>query len=310
MLTRSALFAGLVSLFLLPACTSDYDLDEFSDDEADFADLGKADALDGTGTYTYFYVTRDLRKCVSPLCGGYMVHRVNRAKTRCADGVQNAQCYVAEIDWSALGLPEDQIAGITGHDGLVLRGHIDSAVYGDFGNLGKFVPSEAWVPSAFAAGSPTGVFSHVIDSGLVCISYPCVSIDESKLNSDQFAYIADLDFGPSGATEDEIAKAFDALQGEQGLIVAGYRYTVKGPAGKAKGRTVTQFWRRVVAPAAPACVVTGCSGQVCAAEDTITTCEWLPEYACYATATCELQAYGSCGWTETFELETCLEGSR
>jgi eight-cysteine-cluster-containing protein len=60
---------------------------------------------------------------------------------------------------------------------------------------------------------------------------------------------------------------------------------------------------------APACQITGCSGHVCAAagEDIVTTCEWLEEYACYRTASCEVQADGRCGWTQTDELRSCLE---
>jgi hypothetical protein len=49
---------------------------------------------------------------------------------------------------------------------------------------------------------------------------------------------------------------------------------------------------------------------VCADRDVITTCEYRAEYACYDSATCERQADGNCGWTETVELTNCLEGSR
>lgn len=62
-------------------------------------------------------------------------------------------------------------------------------------------------------------------------------------------------------------------------------------------------------PTAPKdCVVTGCSGQLCAEEDMFTTCEWKPEYACYKTATCERNALGRCGWRPTPELSKCLAG--
>ena len=61
-------------------------------------------------------------------------------------------------------------------------------------------------------------------------------------------------------------------------------------------------------PDATACVRTGCSGQVCADSDVVTTCEWREEYACYASASCERQADGACGWTETPELAACLGG--
>jgi hypothetical protein len=65
--------------------------------------------------------------------------------------------------------------------------------------------------------------------------------------------------------------------------------------------------------ASVACRVGGCSGQLCVGpgEPDITTCEWRDEYACYRTATCEVQAAsGRCGWTPTPELLACLDGTR
>lgn len=56
------------------------------------------------------------------------------------------------------------------------------------------------------------------------------------------------------------------------------------------------------------CLVTGCSGQVCASEDVATDCSYREDYACYSAARCERQADGACGWTETEELRSCLEG--
>jgi hypothetical protein len=55
------------------------------------------------------------------------------------------------------------------------------------------------------------------------------------------------------------------------------------------------------------CKVTGCSGQVCADKDVVTTCEWKPEYACYKSARCERQTDEKCGWTMTPELIQCLK---
>lgn len=56
------------------------------------------------------------------------------------------------------------------------------------------------------------------------------------------------------------------------------------------------------------CITTGCSGTICAepGQEVMTTCEMKPEYACYKTAVCERQADGSCGWTQTPDLQTCL----
>jgi eight-cysteine-cluster-containing protein len=55
------------------------------------------------------------------------------------------------------------------------------------------------------------------------------------------------------------------------------------------------------------CITTGCSGQVCAPQAVITTCQYEPQYVCYndPTTSCGCNA-GSCGWDQTTELDTCL----
>lgn len=58
------------------------------------------------------------------------------------------------------------------------------------------------------------------------------------------------------------------------------------------------------------CAVAGCSGQLCVSADEagtiMTTCEFRAEYACYREASCEPQADGKCGWTQTTALTQCL----
>lgn len=63
-------------------------------------------------------------------------------------------------------------------------------------------------------------------------------------------------------------------------------------------------------PSLTSCRPTGCSGQVCADEDVITTCEFRAEYACYKSARCERQPDGHCGWTETAELTRCRQRAK
>jgi hypothetical protein len=76
------------------------------------------------------------------------------------------------------------------------------------------------------------------------------------------------------------------------------------------GWTQTAALRQCLASAGgggqPACRKGGCSGQVCADRDVITTCEFRPEYACYRNAECKRQADGKCGWTQTAALRQCL----
>jgi len=60
------------------------------------------------------------------------------------------------------------------------------------------------------------------------------------------------------------------------------------------------------ARAVPPCAIGGCSGQICSGQPMFSSCEWRPEYACFANAVCEPQGNGSCGWTATPELRACL----
>ncbi len=58
------------------------------------------------------------------------------------------------------------------------------------------------------------------------------------------------------------------------------------------------------------CYVSGCSGQICSSNpDVASTCEYRTEYACYQGARCERQSNGACGWTQTSELNYCLNNS-
>jgi hypothetical protein len=65
-------------------------------------------------------------------------------------------------------------------------------------------------------------------------------------------------------------------------------------------------------PVDPACKIGGCSGQLCIGpnDSGISTCIWRDEYACYRTATCEPQARGRCGWTQTPELNACIAAAQ
>ena len=58
------------------------------------------------------------------------------------------------------------------------------------------------------------------------------------------------------------------------------------------------------------CRVSGCSGEICAEGNLVSTCIYKAEYACYKTATCERQSTGTCGWTNTPELLACVEGKQ
>lgn len=250
-----------------------------------------------SSTSTYYSVRSDLRKCASPRCGGYFVRRVN-LMTRCANGRFEDECYVAEIDWGSQ--PQVEIPG------ALLRGNIVPKFYRGFGNLGVFRVSESW--QAASDNQATGTYYRVKDRGLRCITHPCPTHHEAKLNSIVHANIAGADLNGAGAKEELVGEASRAMTEPDGVLVAGSHEPVTGPGGRSHQLKATQFYLRARKQTSNRCFKTGCSSQVCADKEMITTCEWRPEYACYQKARCERQADGKCGFTRTPELIACLKG--
>src|SRR5690606_12669702 len=189
---------------------------------------------------------------------------------------------------------------------LLVRARVGSKDWGKgLGVFAELRPTEAWL--AQGNNDAAGPTAQIAASGIRCITFPCPSLRERKLTSSVRADIAELGWGRAGATDEQIGAALGAMH-TTGLIVSGYRYTVSGPGGEGKARSVTQFWLRATDEVtAKQCYVGGCSGQVCSdQEGVISTCEWREEYACYQDAKCEVQADGNCGWTQTTELQACL----
>ncbi len=59
------------------------------------------------------------------------------------------------------------------------------------------------------------------------------------------------------------------------------------------------------------CQRAGCSSQVCAnTANVITTCEFRPEYQCYADQYCQAQRNGHCGWSQDPALLMCIDSHR
>ncbi len=56
------------------------------------------------------------------------------------------------------------------------------------------------------------------------------------------------------------------------------------------------------------CVVSGCNGEICAAEPMFSPCVALPQFACFDNAECgNFGPEGQCGWEQTEELTSCLD---
>ncbi len=90
-----------------------------SQGEVGSGDLQGEDSAElSTTSRTLVLLRRDLRKCASPLCGGYFVHDVNRVKL--------TEAYVSGLDFSAsdLGDHEQQQVIEAGDGEVVLRGKL------------------------------------------------------------------------------------------------------------------------------------------------------------------------------------------
>ena len=126
-----------------------------------------------------------LTPCTQPTCRRVDDHE-SHGTTKCADGSYAQKCYVAELDLTGTGLPEastDTIRG-QGHmlgGQLVLRGTVNKKSFGANGKLGVFKATEAWMPTTDAPAD--GVFVKLKDAGVRCITTPCPSTHELKLNA-------------------------------------------------------------------------------------------------------------------------------
>jgi len=270
-------------------------------------------ALSQAADPAYFSVRADFRKCMSPICGGVFVNEVNKAFTRCADKHRDKACYAAEIDWSALNLTAEQAAAaqsLAGNGQLLLRGQLQTKQFGDIAKLGVFVVSEAWEA---ATNKPTnGPYFRIHLNGIRCIAAPCNSVDEEKLNTNITRGIDGINLDKVGANETKLTAASERLSTTEGILVTGRHKPVTGPGGKSVSLTASQFYLPFTASSVvKQCHVGGCSSEVCSDKPgAISACIYKPEYGCYGTASCQVQADGNCGWTPTKELTSCLDNAK
>ena len=209
-------------------------------------------ALTNPEAYTFFEVTKDLRKCAFPSCGGWFISRLNSGTTRCHNGQNATACYTPVLDWSSAGLIEAQQAVLlaAAEDGAVSDG-VKGILRGRFArtnstprpDLGRFVIDEAWT-TANAATSDGG-FVRVRDNGIRCFAPPCPSITEMWLNNDAVTDIYEMDYSAADLDDYQLSECAQAMQTRDGMITAGYRYTWVQNGQAAIGRTATAVFMRL-----------------------------------------------------------------
>jgi hypothetical protein len=205
-----------------------------------------------------------------------------------------SECYVANIDWNGASEVDIRKALIRGS--LVRGGNLN----GKYGVLKVIEASQAATDK-----KSSGDYYRVRDLNLRCIAAPCETHHAAKLNTNEERNIAGVNLNVGETSP--LDEALKAMTSAEGVIVVGLLADVTGPAGRSKTLNATQFYLRASSNTAlKPCMKTGCSGQVCSDEEVITTCEYRTEYECYKKATCERQANGSCGFTKTPALTSCL----
>lgn len=198
--------------------------------------------------FGYFSVRPDLRKCAFPICGGVFVQRVNHFTTRCADGRLRPECYVADVSLQPLNLPseqEDSIQVRIKNGTVLLKGQLIVKPFSPLNTPSLFQATEVWLAATDAR--PSGAFLRALDTGLVCITAPCLSFQEYKLNSFGQNDIAGVDLSLVGADDEQQDSAHEALRTEEGILVAGRLDVVSGPAGEASTLVASQFYLPVLA---------------------------------------------------------------
>jgi hypothetical protein len=265
--TSTSLLAVLTGLALLGCSGTGASIDGSGSDEATAA---LTQDLQLGGDASYLRLRRDVRRCAAPLCGGFFVERVNRLSTICSDGERRAECYVADLDTSAIGLSPDQEGLIqSSPTTFVLRGEIVSQL-SDFGDVGRLIVSEAW--QGHAGVTPRGAFSRVKNEGIVCITSPCLSFSSELLNHRlPTVPVAEVDL--EGISSDP-SDAFEQLNEPDGLLVAARPTLVTGPAGRALGLDASEYY----IPLLPNTQLCGTRGAPLCAEGSF--CDFPPESIC------------------------------
>jgi len=174
---------------------------------------------------SYYVVTQaDMRKCASPMCGGYFIKAVNQALTRCSDGAFRKECHAFTLNTDALGWSDDQRALFDeqfASGKAVVRGKLAVGAVPFMSALKADVLTitEAWQGQALS--QPKGVFYSVKSTGIVCITTPCPSLGATPLNVPLAKTTnPDLDLAASGADEKALEAGGQALF-DTGILTAG-----------------------------------------------------------------------------------------
>lgn len=252
--------ASTLALSLFGACATDSSTvagdDQLAGETGD-GEAAKADGIDTFGIFTAQKVGAFECNGVGS-CTHVALTRANRSTTTCADGSSKASCDVRTLDFSKLHLSSSKLADVqaklqasaaTPEIGaqLLVRG---AYVHG----TNPTAPGVDWVTfqvtEVWAAQLPNGTldgtFVMVGLNNIRCITAPCPTVSEARVNSTRQMNTEGLDW------QDNAAQAPSALQDAiseamgtpDGVIVTGFR-THDAAHSSTNLRTVEQAFLRV-----------------------------------------------------------------
>ena len=218
--------ASVVSLASLTGCAADTSADANAGDGEESEEVGESeDAItSGPSNYGYFVVTkRDFRRCISPLCGGWWVKRVNQPTTRCADGTFQEECYVATIQLSGIGLStreEAEFRGAVETGKALIKAKTFKSKF-NVHTIGTLKASEGWLGATGSAAD--GTFYRVADNGIRCIKAPCPSTSASALNGNDSHNLINVHLENTATPADQASldAAARAIGTKDGILIAG-----------------------------------------------------------------------------------------
>ncbi len=184
---------------------------------------------------TYYVARLDTRRCAYPRCGGIFVSAVNQTLTVCPRGVNESECYLSDIDFSALTKSPDvegTVRDAIGHDVNTTRAVLQGTMRQGRMGYGTLVVQMAWV--ATDRLPIVGDFFRAWDNGVVCVAAPCPSWDQEYLNRGVTMSFHGLLLDDVPGHADDSTFTGPALLSEYGMIVAGNNVVVEdaGPAGE------------------------------------------------------------------------------
>jgi hypothetical protein len=169
-----------------------------------------------------FLVTRDMKKCAAPRCGGFYVSPVNtNKKLLCADGEKAHACYVAEIHFQN---------GLSAEHGDLVRGILEVRDYEEQDLTLKVLEASAAFAPVVKPEDAKGSYYTPYDTGRRCITSPCNSMGVLTLNKDdthEFPYVT---FGRENGKENaalqdvyykHYSETLEAAHAGQGNVVFG-----------------------------------------------------------------------------------------